>query len=77
VNEARLPYFSRGTGSAFKALRENQGAARRTRFMSIPCSCCKEDTTHYVGKCIHCGTISERIPDAPRKKILFGRGEAA
>lgn len=52
------------------------GTMPHTRFMSIPCSCCKEDTTHYVGKCIHCKTINVVIPDIKPKKFLIGRGVA-
>ena len=54
-------------------LRERDGAAPRTRYLSIPCACCKEDTTHYVGKCIHCKTVNVVIPDIKPKKFLYGR----
>jgi hypothetical protein len=76
VSGPRIPGHGRFP-SAARYLVQYEGVGSRTRYCMAPCTGCKEDTAHYVGKCIHCGTISERIPDAPRKKILFGRGEAA
>lgn len=58
----------------YRMLGEIGDTTRVTRYASIPCKTCNEDTTHYVGKCIHCKTVNVRLPGVPPKKIMFGRG---
>lgn len=69
MSEGRISNTTRAT----QLIRDCQGVAPRTRFSMIPCSCCGEDTTHYVGKCIHCHTVNLTIPGPKPKVFLFGR----
>ena len=55
----------------FRIIGEIGDSCRATRFCSIPCKTCNEDTTHYVGKCIHCKTVNVRMPGHTPQKLLF------